>query len=100
MIDMENDCNIKELVAALLVKGSDYRGVYRIGAKVDLQVEESTGKVIATRGHGSVKLAYVIGPKVETIATCLRAGYGYSGYIVDIAIGPGGKLLHLKINPK
>ena len=95
----ERECNLGNLVEATLVAGSDYRGVYRKGARVALQLEEATGRVIVTRGSGAVKLAYLIGPHAETIAYCLGQGYRYSGHVADVAIGPGGKVLRLQLDP-
>lgn len=97
--DIERECVVSEPVEADLIAGSDYRGAYRVGGRIALELEEATGKVLVTRGHGSVRLAYLVGPQAETIASCLRVGYRYSGRIVDIALGLRGKVLHLQLEP-
>jgi hypothetical protein len=99
MAEENADCVVEEPVEALVIPGSSYKGVYRIGSRVALELEESTGKVVVTRGAGAIKVAYVIGQQVPKIEDCLRKGYGYAGKIVEVGLGPAGKILHLKLDP-
>ena len=96
---MERECRIDEPVEAAIASGSDYRGAYRVGARVALELEEASGTVIVTRASGAVKIGYLVGPHAELLASCLRLGYRYTGRITDIALGLSGKVLRMRLDP-
>jgi|SRR3990172_2256555 len=97
--ELYEECRVDELVEAVLASGSDYKVVYRVGAPIALELEEATGKVIVTRGAGALKVGYLSGSHAEGIAVCIRRGCRYRGRIADVALGPGGKVLRLRLDP-
>ena len=97
--ELNNECTIQGIVEIVAVPGSNYKGVFRNGAPVALQWEESSGKVAVTRGNGAVKVGYVVDSDADEIAACLALGYRCCGHIDGVVLVGGAKHFRVALEP-